>query len=60
MILSFTFLTMSISSIFVIMYVYYCTSLNKKELEKAIVDTRSTQLQRLMSKGADQSAVEDE
>jgi hypothetical protein len=43
-----------------IIYVNYYTSTNKKELEKAIVDSRSTQLQRLMSKVVVQSGEEDE
>jgi uncharacterized ion transporter superfamily protein YfcC len=60
MILSVTFLTMFISSLFVILYVYYYTSLNRNELKKAIVANKSTQLQRLMSKGVEQSNAEDE
>jgi hypothetical protein len=60
MILSFTFLAMSISSLFMIIYVNYYTSINKKDLEKAIVDNKSTQLQRLMSKGVVQPQADDE
>jgi hypothetical protein len=60
MILSFTILILVVSSILTILYANYFTAQNRKELKEALIQNKSTQLQRLQAKAVEQSTLEED
>ena len=60
MILSFAILTLLISSVLTILYANYFTARNGKELKEALIQNKSTQLERLQAKAVEQPALEED